>query len=104
MSAKLQGLRLIAAFSLLTVAAAANAQSDESTYSPSGDNAPSAGAMAVDILVLRPLSLVGTVLGTAVFVAGLPFEAIAGDVSDPARRLVAEPAAFTFTRPLGEIH
>jgi len=52
--------------------------------------------------VARPLGLVATVLGTVVFVASLPFQALAGNVADPARKLVVEPAAFTFVRPLGE--
>ncbi len=39
----------------------------------------------MDLLVLRPLSLVGTVLGTAVFIVGLPFEAMSGDVAGPAK-------------------
>jgi hypothetical protein len=58
--------------------------------------------MAADIVLLRPLGLAGTVLGTALFVVGLPFEAIAGDISGPAKRLVVQPAKFTFTRPLGD--
>ncbi len=70
--------------------------------SNTADNAPSGAAMLVDLVVARPLGLVTTLLGTVVFVAGLPFELLAGNVSDPARRLVGDPARFTFTRPLGE--
>ncbi|MBX6420870.1 MAG: hypothetical protein QJR02_09680 [Sinobacteraceae bacterium] len=95
------GFKCFGASALLAVCAAAVAQpmaNDE--Y----DTTPSATAMAADLVVLRPLSLAGTVLGTVVFIAGLPFEAISGDVSGPARRLVLEPAEFTFTRPLGEAH
>jgi hypothetical protein len=57
--------------------------------------------MAADLIIARPLGLAATVLGTAVFIVALPFSAISGNVSDPARRLIVEPAEFTFTRPLG---
>jgi hypothetical protein len=103
MSTRIRGLGVLLASALLAATAAAQAQTElDGTTGQRGDSAPSAGAIAADIVVLRPLSLVGTVLGTALFVVGLPFEAIAGDVSDPAQRLVVEPAKYTFARPLGE--
>lgn len=103
MSAKLRGLSLVAALSLLTAATGAQAQMEENVNNPVGnDTTPGAGAMAMDAIVVRPLSLAGTMLGAVVFVVGLPFEALAGNVSDPARRLVVEPAKYTFRRPLGE--
>lgn len=103
MSAKLRVFGVLLASALFAVATAASAQTErDGTVGEVTDTAPSSGAIAADIIILRPLSLVGTVLGTAVFVVGLPFEAIAGDVSDPARRLVVEPAKYTFARPLGE--
>jgi hypothetical protein len=103
MSAKSHSFGVLLASALFAVATAASAQTEiDGTVGEVTDTAPSTGAIAADVLILRPLSLIGTVLGTAVFVVGLPFEAIAGDVSDPARRLVVEPAKYTFTRPLGE--
>ena len=67
------------------------------------DTAPSAGAMAADLLVVRPVSLVAAVLGTGLFIVQLPLSAIQGEIRDPARKLVADPWRYTFTRPLGEI-
>ncbi len=92
----------IAAAALL--AASASAAANDGLNSGINDNGatPSGGAILMDVVVLRPLSLVGTVLGTAVFIVGLPFEAMSGDVAGPANRLVAQPAKFTFTRPLGD--
>lgn len=101
MSARTLGFKLIGATALLAVSAAASA---ESVANDEYDTTPSATAMAADLVVLRPLSFAGTVLGAVVFVAGLPFEVISGNVSGPAQRLVVEPAKFTFTRPLGEAH
>ena len=57
--------------------------------------------MAVDGLVVRPISFVGTVLGSIVFVATLPFSALGGNVDEAADLLVLEPAKFTFSRCLG---
>lgn len=68
----------------------------------SSASAPSSGAMAFDALVVRPVSLVGTLLGSVVFVASLPFSAIGGNVGQAGHRLVVEPGAFTFDRPLGD--
>lgn len=94
-----QAVALCAAAALLTLATS-TAQAD-SAAPQSGDTTPGPAAMAFDLALGRPVGLAATALGTAVFVLGLPFEAMSGDVSGPARRLVVEPAKFTFTRPLG---
>lgn len=60
-------------------------------------------AMMVDALIVRPASLVGTVLGTAAFVVSLPFTLPSGSAGKAGQKLVVEPAAYTFTRPLGEL-
>jgi uncharacterized membrane protein len=63
---------------------------------------PSSGAMMYDMIVLRPVGAVATVIGSAVWLISLPFSA-AGDNTDAATtKLVKEPAKFTFKRPLGE--
>ncbi len=103
MSAKSRVFSFAAAAVLLAASASAMAEdSTNASFNSVADTTPSSGAIAMDVLVLRPLSLVGTLLGTAVFVVGLPFEALSGDVSGPANRLVAQPAKFTFTRRLGD--
>ena len=66
------------------------------------DKAYVAGAMAVDVLIGRPMGIVATVLGTAVFIVALPFAALSGSVKPVAQTLVAEPFKFTFTRPVGD--
>lgn len=71
--------------------------------SPEVDNAPSGVAMALDLAVARPLGLAVTVLGTAVFIAQLPLDLLGWQSpAAPARKLVMEPARFTFSRPLGD--
>ena len=64
---------------------------------------PSAGEILIDILVMRPVMLVGTVVGAAAFIVSLPFSALGGNVGDTAETLVVEPAEYTFLRPLGDI-
>jgi hypothetical protein len=68
------------------------------------DDTPSASAMAVDLLLIRPLGLVATVLGTGLFLVQLPLSLAIGDApTGPADKLVVEPASFTFRRPLGKM-
>ncbi|MDB5973256.1 MAG: Cation/multidrug efflux pump [Nevskia sp.] len=103
MSAKSRVFSFAAAAVLLAASASAVAEDGpNASFSSENDATPSSGAILMDVVILRPLSLVGTLLGTAVFVVGLPFELLSGDVSGPANRLVAQPAKFTFTRPLGD--
>ncbi len=58
--------------------------------------------MTADLILARPLGIVATVFGCAVFVVSLPFSALGGNTKQAAQKLVKEPASYTFTRPLGE--
>ncbi len=64
---------------------------------------PSAGAVVSDILVLRPLGFVGTVLGGAAFVVSLPVTLATHKVDRSEELLVQEPYDYTFERPLGQM-
>ena len=66
------------------------------------DEENSGALMTADLLLVRPLGIVATVLGFAVFIVSLPFSAIGGNTKQASQKLVQEPASFTFTRPLGE--
>jgi hypothetical protein len=88
---------VVLAVALLASASAASARG-ESLY----DDTPSAGAMILDLAVLRPLGLVATLVGAGVYVVALPFALMRGEGPvEPAQQLVVEPARFTFTRGLG---
>lgn len=65
-------------------------------------NAPSAGAMVMDAAIVRPLSLVATVLGTGAFLVALPFSLTGMNTAEADQRLVVEPLRYTFQRPLGD--
>jgi len=95
---------LVAGVVMGSVAHAQTTESSQIGKAPvyAGDTTPGGGEMLIDLVLARPLGLVGTVLGSAIFIVSLPFDAIAGDVAGPARKLVEEPAQFTFSRPLGQ--
>ncbi len=62
---------------------------------------PGPAGMIIDGLVVRPLGLVATIVGSVLFVVTLPFSAMGGNVTEARENLVEAPAAFTFTRCLG---
>jgi len=93
----------IAAASLLLAAATVAAASGPRSHPQGDDNTAVGLAMAADLVIARPLGLVATVAGTALFLVALPFEAMSGNITTPAHRLIADPAAYTFARPLGQL-
>jgi hypothetical protein len=62
---------------------------------------PSGGAMVGDLLVARPLGLVLFGLGSAVYVATLPFSLLGGNAGEAGNQLVLQPAKEVFVRCLG---
>jgi hypothetical protein len=58
--------------------------------------------MAIDLIAVRPIGLVATLGGALVFVVSLPFSALGGNTEEAWNTLVADPAAYTFQRPLGD--
>jgi len=64
---------------------------------------PNSGEIFLDMLIMRPVMLVGTVIGAAAFIVSLPFSALGGNVAETAETLVMEPVQYTFLRPLGDI-
>ncbi len=79
------------------------AQASDGTYL-NVDDTPSAGAMAFDAVIVRPLGFASMLIGGVLFVVQLPFDiGVEGGVQAPFKKLVAEPAKFTFARPLGSL-
>lgn len=73
-----------------------DAMSDDPAY-----DRPGFFAMTLDLALVRPLTLVGTVAGTAVFIASLPFSILGGNTAEAGNALVVTPAKTTFLRCLG---
>jgi len=88
---------LIAAMILIPFGTSALAESKDVNNDISGS------AMVADLLVIRPLGIVATVVGSAVFIVSLPFSALGGNTKAACRKLVGDPAKFTFTRELGDL-
>lgn len=85
------------------IASVASAQ-EQTRVEPVQDNSASAAAMGFDLLIVRPLSLVATFLGSGLFVLQLPLNLLQGESPyDAAHKLVVEPAEYTFSRPLGQM-
>ena len=63
---------------------------------------PSGGAMIFDFTVVRPVGIVATAVGCIFFVVSSPFAALGGNIDTASEKLVKDPIAFTFKRPLGE--
>ncbi|MBI5344558.1 MAG: hypothetical protein HZB21_06255 [Deltaproteobacteria bacterium] len=62
---------------------------------------PSGSGIVIDVVIIRPLGLASLVIGAGVFVIALPFTVPSGSVKVSAKKLIAEPFKFTFTRPVG---
>jgi hypothetical protein len=63
---------------------------------------PEGGEMIYDTVVLRPVGLIATAVGSVFFILSLPFSALANNVDDASEKLVKDPYRYTFKRPLGE--
>ena len=59
--------------------------------------------MATDVIVVRPVCLASTIVGSALFVVALPVAAISKSIKPVANAMVIGPAKATFTRPVGDM-
>ena len=69
---------------------------------PSGSADSGGLGMLADLVFVRPVALVGTVLGAAIFVVSLPFSLPTRSADEAAKTLVGSPFEYTFNRPLGD--
>ena len=63
---------------------------------------PNGGAMVFDFAFVRPIGIIATAVGSVFYVVSLPFSALGNNVDMAGEKLVKDPAAFTFKRPLGQ--
>lgn len=75
-------------------------ESEATTYDHKYKHSDGIG-MILDGIVVRPISLVVTVVGAVFFVVTVPFSALGGNTAEAWDQMVEEPAAFTFNRCLG---
>ena len=74
-----------------------------SPYSSDTNEKPGASAMTFDLVIARPLGIIGTATGAAVLVLSSPFLAIGGKVGEASQHLFIKPVRYTFKRPLGHL-
>ena len=62
----------------------------------------SGGMMIYDFILVRPVGIVATAVGSVFWVISLPFSALGDNTDEATQALVKDPAAYTFSRPLGD--
>jgi hypothetical protein len=63
---------------------------------------PTGEGMAADLVFVRPLGIASCILGLAAAIVATPFIVTSCSGRQTYEKLVSEPFAFTFKRPLGE--
>jgi hypothetical protein len=77
-------------------------ETDGSPYQSAPSPPPTAEAMAMDLLIVRPVSFIGLVIGTGLSLVATPFALASGKTGQVYERLVVQPYDFTVCRPLGQ--
>lgn len=83
------------------VMASASWSEEESTEDVVGTKRPSYGAILGDTFIVRPITLVATVVGAVVWVVTSPLTIVTGTIGEAGQTLVVDPFATTFYRCLG---
>jgi len=86
----------------INVFASGSSHSHTSYHGYSFAESGSAEAMVADVVIARPVGLVATIVGSAVYVVSLPFSLLGGNEKQAREKLVEDPSKFTFKRGLGE--
>ena len=89
-------IMMIAAMMIMPLTTNALAEEFFETEDPSG------GEMMFDFAVVRPMGIIATAVGCVFFVVSSPFSALGGNIDAAGEKLVKNPVAYTFKRPLGE--
>jgi hypothetical protein len=95
---RLAGVSLTVAALLLPSAAHAAGSIDEAPLSPPQGSRQD---MIGDLVLQRPFGLATTLVGIGTWIVSLPFTIFSGSTGEAGTTLIVEPAAHTFTRPLG---
>jgi hypothetical protein len=95
---RLLGITLtLAVLHLPGVAQAAEATVEPEMHPPQGSRQDMIG----DLVLQRPFGLANTAVGIVTWIVSLPFTILSGSMGDAGAKLITEPVAHTFTRPLG---
>jgi len=91
----------VAVFLILSMLLTAPLVYAEKAYTKDVAEEVSGEEMILDLVLLRPIGFVATVLGAAAFVVSLPFTIPLKQTNEAAQKMVVKPGKYTFTRPLG---
>ncbi len=89
-------------FALLCVVSVAHSSDEHHAYNHP-EILSTGEKMVFDAVVLRPVGLVTTVAGSAIYAISLPFSLLGGNEKEARENLVNNPARYTFKRPLGDL-
>ena len=91
---------------LTLVAAMSFADTGSATTASDSDEITAEGVVLsiADLVIVRPISTAGTVVGFGLFAVSSPFLAMADEVDSGYDVLVAKPGEFTFHRDLGDFN
>ena len=67
------------------------------------DSDISAVSIVGDFFILRPMGIVAQIAGASLFVVTYPVSATMGNVDAVKKKLIDDPAKFTWGRPLGQL-
>jgi hypothetical protein len=74
-----------------------------SAYGSDGSEDRGSGEILFDFFGTRPIGILATATGIAVYLVSLPFSVLGENTDEVGQKLVKEPAVYTFKRPLGEL-
>ena len=94
--------KLIAVLTLAALLTLPSASADASNLSSDYEETGGA-AIAIDVLLARPLGIASLAIGSVIFIVALPYTIPSWSVAKAADKLIAEPFRFTFLRPIGEV-
>lgn len=83
------------------IAVSAPVRADQLSNEMMGEDHVSGGAILLDTVIARPILVMGTGIGAALFVVASPFAMAGGNVEQTWNTLVATPAEQAFSRCLG---
>jgi hypothetical protein len=95
--------RVIIAFLTVLIVLSHSVGYAKHEYAAGIDRDTAAADIMVDIIVTRPIGLIGLVGGSVLFVATLPVAAITKSVDRTKKAFITDPYSYTFVRPLGDI-
>lgn len=95
---------ILAIILILASASLAVAQKEPQSYPEATQEEPSIGLKIVDVLLVRPIGVVGSTVSTATYIAISPLAFVMG-LGEPAVRVMVEaPWRFTSCRYIGEFN